>query len=283
MHSYKLLITLLFAGICLAAPAQKRNTEAIDGDYVATGYDDSTAIRRDSIPHRLRHTAMTPDQRRENRGISSRSTRIVPRGQWVFGGTMSYSTHSNDKYTFLVVEGINSEGYTFKISPFVGYAVKNNMAVGARFIYSRSLLKLDDAQISMDEINLGVDYYYALKHSYEVAAVWRQYIPLGSNKRFAIFTECQLGIGGTQAKFAEGSPIRGTYETGYTVSLSLNPGIVAFATNNVAFEVNVGVMGFNYSNTKQVHNQVTVGNRSSSYMNFKVNIFSIGMGVAFYL
>ena len=98
-----------------------------------------------------------------------------------------------------------------------------------------------------------------------------------------IFTECQLGIGGTQAKFAEGSPIRGTYETGYTVSLSLNPGIVAFATNNVAFEVNVGVMGFNYSNTKQVHNQVTVGNRSSSYMNFKINIFSIGMGVAFYL
>lgn len=109
MHSYKLLITLLFAGICLAAPAQKRNTEAIDGDYVATGYDDSTAIRRDSIPHRLRHSAMTPDQRRENRGISSRSTRIVPRGQWVFGGTMSYSTHSNDKYTFLMVEGINSE------------------------------------------------------------------------------------------------------------------------------------------------------------------------------
>ena len=40
MHSYKLLITLLFAGICLASPAQKRNTEAIDGDYVTTGYDD---------------------------------------------------------------------------------------------------------------------------------------------------------------------------------------------------------------------------------------------------
>ena len=51
----------------------------------------------------------------------------------------------------------------------------------------------------------------------------------------------------------------------------------------MAVEVNVGVMGITYNNTKQVHNQVTGGHRSSSMMNFKVNIFSIGLGVAFYL
>lgn len=283
MRFHTLITTLLLAGVSLAAPAQTHDTVAAKNGATGIVPHDNAATARDSVEVRHQHAEKTPDQRREHRGISSRSTRIVPRGQWIFGGTLSYSTHSNDKYTFLVVEGINSEGYTFKVSPFIGYAVKNNMAVGARVVYSRSLLKLDDAQISMDDLNLGIDYYYALKHSYEVAAVWRQYIPLGRNKRFAIFTELQLGIGGTQSKFAEGSPVRGTYETGYTVSLGLNPGIVAFATNNVAFEVNVGVMGFNYSNTKQVHNQVTVGNRSSSYMNFKVNIFSIGMGVAFYL
>lgn len=67
------------------------------------------------------------------------------------------------------------------------------------------------------------------------------------------------------------------------LSLGISPGLVAFATNNMAFEVNVGVMGISYSSIKQVHNQVTVGKRSSSMMNFKVNIFSIGLGVAFYL
>ena len=30
-------------------------------------------------------------------------------------------------------------------------------------------------------------------------------------------------------------------------------------------------------------NQVTVGKRDASMMNFKVNIFSIGLGMAFYL
>ena len=93
----------------------------------------------------------------------------------------------------------------------------------------------------------------------------------------------QFAIGGSHAKFASGSPVKGTYETGLLLSLGISPGLVAFATNNMAFEVNVGVMGISYSSIKQVHNQVTVGKRSSSMMNFKVNIFSIGLGVAFYL
>ena len=42
-------------------------------------------------------------------------------------------------------------------------------------------------------------------------------------------------------------------------------------------------MGLSYSHVRQVHNQVTTGDRSSSNLNFKVNIFSIGLGMAFYL
>ena len=188
---------------------------------------------------------------KKERGLISLSNTFVPKGQWVAGMTTSFSTHSNKDYTFVVIEGINSEGHTVKIAPVLAYAVANNMALGARFTYSRTYL--------------------------------RQYIPLGNNKRFALFNEMQFAIGGSQAKFASGSPVKGTYETGLLLSLGISPGLVAFATNNMAFEVNVGVMGISYSSIKQVHNQVTVGKRSSSMMNFKVNIFSIGLGVAFYL
>ena len=125
--------------------------------------------------------------------------------------------------------------------------------------------------------------FYSLKQTYSAAAIWRQYIPLGRSKRFALFNEMSLAAGGTQARFANDSPVKGTYETGYTLSLGISPGIVAFATNNMAVEVNVGVMGISYTHAKQVHNQVTVGKRNTSMMNFKVNIFSIGLGMAFYL
>ena len=115
------------------------------------------------------------------------------------------------------------------------------------------------------------------------AFIWRQYIPLGQNKRFALFNETSLTLGGGQSRFAADSPIRGTYETNFSASIGISPGLVAFATNNLAFEVNIGVMGLSYTRTRQVHNQVTVGKRTSSLMNFKVNILSIGLGVSFYL
>lgn len=86
---------------------------------------------------------LTVNQKRQMRGLTSKSNVFVPRGQWIFGGTASYSTHTNRDYNFLVIEDIASEGYTFRVSPFLAYAVRDNMAVGARFIYSRTLLRVD--------------------------------------------------------------------------------------------------------------------------------------------
>jgi hypothetical protein len=226
---------------------------------------------------------LTPNQHRKQRGVISLATEIVPKGQWIFGGTGSYSTHSNDSYKLLVIEGINSNGYTVKVSPLIAYSPKKNMAFGVRFAYGRSLFSMDGASVSVAGAALNVDYFHAIKHSYEGVALWRQYIPLGNSKRFALFTETQISLGGMQAKFAEGANIRGTYQTGYNVSVGLNPGIVAFATNNIALEVNVGVLGLNYSHVNQVHNQVTTGDRSGGSINFRVNLLSIGVGVGFYL
>ena len=250
----KLFIRTLALALCLTGTAQALRAQ------------ETTAAQ----------TAATADQRpktinemRQERGLTDTHNLFVPKGQWIFGGTASYSTHTNKGYQFLVIEGINSKGYTFRVSPMIAYAFRDNMALGGRFIYSRTLLKLDNA-----ELHFG---------NYSAAAIWRQYIPLGRNKRFALFNEMSLAAGGTQARFANDSPVKGTYETGYTLSLGISPGIVAFATNNMAVEVNVGVMGISYTHTKQVHNQVTVGKRNTSMMNFKVNIFSIGLGMAFYL
>ena len=212
------------------------------------------------------------------------SNQFVPRGQWIFGASASYSTHTNKDYTFLVIEDINSDGYTFKIAPLIAYAIRDNMAIGVKFIYSRSLLRIDSGSIKLgSDIDLGVDFYNALQHNYSGAFIWRQYIPLGQNKRFALFNEMSLTLGGGQSRFAADSPIRGTYETSFSGSIGVSPGLVAFATNNLAFEVNVGVMGLSYTRTRQEHNQVTVGKRTSSLMNFKVNILSIGLGISLYL
>ncbi len=233
-------------------------------------------IKRDS-------TSYNHSQRRQNRGISNLSNDFVPKGQWVFGGSVSYSTHTNNNYNFLIVEDIKSNGYQFKISPILGYAYAKNSLVGVRFGYSRGLTELDNASLSIT--SLDNSFFYSLKHSYNVEALWRKYIPLGQSKRFALFAEVGLAMGGSQSKLAAGpqESLSGTYATSFDLALGVNPGVAAFLTNNMAIEVNIGVFGFNYSNTRQVSNQVVTGGTSSSQMNFKVNIFSIGLGASFYL
>ena len=229
-------------------------------------------------------TSFNHSLRRQNRGIANIRTEFVPKGQWVFGGSISYSTHTNNNYNFLIIEDIQSTGYQFKITPLLGYAYSRNSLVGVRFGYSRGMTELDNASLSITSLDNAN--YFSLKHSYNVEALWRKYIPLGKdNKRFALFAEVALAMGGSQSKLVAGpsaSP-SGTYANSFDVSLGVNPGVAAFLTNNMAIEVNIGVFGFNYSNTRQVSNQVVMGGSSSSQMNFKVNIFSIGLGASFYL
>ena len=230
---------------------------------------------------------LTINQKRAQRGLSDRRNLFVPRGQWVFGGTFSFSEHTNTDYQFLVIDGIASNGYTVKVSPMVGYAFTDNMVLGIRVGYGRTLFQLDKADLHLGQedsgLNLTANHYNALRQTYSVAAIWRAYIPLGKSKRFALFNEMQLGGGGITSRFANDQPVKGTYETGYSFSLGISPGIVAFATNNMAVEVNVGVLGLSYTHVKQVHNQVEVGTRNTSGLNFNVNLLSIGVGLAFYL
>lgn len=211
---------------------------------------------------------------------------FIPKGQWIVGSSVSYSEHNEKNYQFLVMDGFNSDGYTFKVSPMVCYAFKDNVAAGGRFSYGRTLTKLSDLSINLDEDNqFDVNDLYQLKHSYSAMAVLRNYVTLGSSRRFALFSETQLGMGGSQSKVVSkgGDSVTGTYSTTTDFNIGVAPGIVAFINNYTAVEISVGVLGLNFSKVKQTTDQVYTGERSSSSANFRINLFSIGLGIAFYL
>lgn len=227
------------------------------------------------------------EQQRLNRGIVDMSTQFIAEGEWIVGFTGSYSTHVNDNYTFAIMEGIESDGYSYNLSPLIAYTISDNRAIGARLKYQRSRLSIDDAYIKIDgdssDVEVTVSDYYALQHSYTGAALFRQYLPIGRSKRFAIFADMMLEGGGFESKFEEGQPVRGTFSSGYTMGLNVTPGIVAFATNNIAFEVSIGVLGVNYTHSDQTHNQVYTGYVDKTNMNFNISLLSIGLGVSLYI
>ncbi len=211
---------------------------------------------------------------------------FVPKGQWITGVSVSYTQSNQNNYQFLIVENLKGNTYTFNVSPMVVYAFTNDMGVGGKFGYSRSLTKLEEADIVLDsETNYSVDHMYRLAHNYYAMAVLRNYFSLGGSRRFGIFNEVQLQLGGGQSKLMTGTgeDLTGTYERNLNMKIGLAPGIVMFLNNYSALEVNVGVLGFSYTHTKSLKDQIYESQRRSKSANFRINLFSITFGVGFYL
>ena len=290
MKKFYLILLLLTIPFCLSAQqtdsgvvATETEVAALDAEVVATDAD--CAVNNATDPSK----PLTANQARKQRGFVS-DANFVPKGQWIFGGTAAYSAHRNSNYKFAIINGIDSKGYTVSVSPMIGYALWRNMAVGVRFCYSRSLLALDNASLTMSGNELTIDMFHQLKHSYTGSLFWRPFIPIGHSNRFAIFAEVQLNFSGGQSKAVAATGIidgmqeyPGTYATHFGAQLALQPGIAAFITINAAVELSIGVLGIGFERTKQVKHQVLEANIKSVYTNYKLNLLSVGFGMSFYL
>lgn len=211
---------------------------------------------------------------------------FVPKGQWITGLSVSYSQSNQNKYQFLILEGVTGETYSFNIAPMVIYAVKDDIGFGGKFGYSRSLTKLEGADIVLDsETSFNVDHLYRLSHDFYAMAVMRNYFSIGKSKRFGFFNELQLKLGGGQSKIMTGvgESLSGSYETDFNMNIGIAPGLVCFLNNYSALEVNVGVLGFNFSKTLSKRDQIYESKYDVKSANFRINLFSITFGVAFYL
>ncbi len=219
-----------------------------------------------------------------NRGLEQAS--FIPKGQWITGVSISYSQSSQHDYQFFCVEGIDGDSYAFKVSPMLMYAFKDNLAAGGRVAYQRTYTHLDEANIivSSDD-HFDVSDLYSLSQTYYAMASFRNYISFGNNKRFGMFNEVQLQYGGGQSKLCNGrgDDLTGTFSTTHSLDIGLAPGFIVFLNNYSALEVNVGVLGFKYSTTRSKTDQIYVSSYNSKSANFKINLFSITFGVAFYL
>lgn len=211
---------------------------------------------------------------------------FVPKGQWITGVSVSYSQSNQSNYQFLVVENLNGDTYDFKVSPMLMYCFHDNLAAGGRFAYKRSKVDLRSADVVLDsETGYNIDNLYSISQSWYGTAAFRNYISLGNNRRFGMFNEVQLELGGGESKICNGSgdDLTGTYSRNFSLNVGLAPGMIMFLNNYSAIEVNVGVLGFSYTNSKSTTDRVYVAHANSQRANFKINLFSITFGVAFYL
>lgn len=230
-------------------------------------------------------TAMNADaQKGFSRGIEQQS--FIPKGQWIAGLGASFSQTDMKNYQFLIVEGISGNNYGIKASPMLCYIFKDNIGAGGRFAYSRSRTKMDNVSIVIDpETSYSLENFYNISQKFATMAILRNYISIGNTKRFGLFTELQFEYGYGESKLTNGKgyDFTGTYRIDHSFDLGLTPGVVMFLSNYSAIEVNVGVLGFGYNHSKMTTDQIYVSDLRNRQANFRINIFSISFGIAFYL
>lgn len=219
-----------------------------------------------------------------DRGIEQKT--FIPKGQWMCGASFSYSEHTDDNFKFLVIDNINSVGYTFKVSPVVSYFIRDNIAIGGRLAYSRTLTDLGNLSLSLgDDLSFDLSNYKDKSHTVSGAFFIRTYLNLGDSKRFGLFNEARVTYGYGQSKTEDGTgdTLKGTHQIKQSLNFGLAPGIVCFINDFTAVEASVDVLGLDFKWYDQKTNQVEIGKRTSSGANFKINLLSISLGITFYL
>lgn len=213
---------------------------------------------------------------------------FIPKGQWMVGGTINFQDWDADNHDMLVLKNMQYNGYSFSGSPYFGYFVKNNLAVGGRYSYSRNNFELDTFDLNLGEdFNISLEDLYYLGHRHQASVFMRNYMPIGKSKIFGFFTEIDGTYSLTKSKNSTGNiadkTYDGTYSTTHCIQLGFMPGMTAFVTDFAAVECSIGVMGLNYKWGEATANRVETSKIRNGGANFKFNLFSVNLGMTFYI
>lgn len=212
------------------------------------------------------------------------SSPFLKKGTWMAGGTARYSQHINNDYNLFIINDINSVGYNVSATPKLMYMFKDNMGAGLRFSYDRGMLDLASADLSVAGITMDARDCYQLHQKYSAHAFYRAYIPLAGSKRIAMFADLLVGGSFKQGKVfnAGGEYVLGSFQQSFALELAVEPGLIAFLSERLALELNVGIFGVNHGWTKQIQNQVETGMSDTTAAGFMVNLLSLGVGMSYY-
>ena len=218
---------------------------------------------------------------------------FVPKGQWMVGGTVNYSEWDTDNYNLLVLKNVDIEGHTFSGSPFFGYFVSNNIALGGRYNYTRNYFYLGKLDMNLGNLNIGLDEndenlggnlnisledLYYLGHTHTGDFFVRTYMPIGKSNVFGFFAEVRAGYAHSVSKNSTGSGVDydGSFTKSHTLQLNVCPGMACFVTDFLAAEASIGIMGVKYRWVDQKTNQVETGRirNLSRHLNFPQDYLS---------
>jgi hypothetical protein len=191
--------------------------------------------------------------------------------------SLSHSESKNEPKLFQNLD--DSYRLDWNITLRSGYFIKDNFAIGAFFKYSNTLDQLSYTN------DTGKVYDETLGRSYSFAPFMRNYLPLGKGT-FSLFNETNLEFTyGSEVRQVDNTDdINRTVSDSYQLKLGIQPGIAAFITDLVSFEVGTSILGLSskYTTTTLNGDEDNQGTRFSNDVSFEIDLLSLFLGITFY-
>lgn len=261
--------TLLIAGTAMGQTEKRVKTPKPAKQTIKLGAE---IKQRDSLEHKRR------------RGLQQHL--IIPKGEWQVGAQVSHvSFSSNDSEYLLIVQNLDANGAITKVAPFVAYSYHDNRSIGVKMEYSSANGSIHEGDLDFlsDDLQFNFENIHANMSSFQTAIYHRSYIGLDDRGRIGLFSDVSLSYSNSKTVFTYDAETADTHTRSNQLKLSLHPGIVVFAMNNVSTHVSMGIGGVSFNNTKYIKAGEVIGTRNYSQAKFKLNVLDINIGLTIHL
>ena len=201
------------------------------------------------------------------------------KGQMFIATTFSVNHKEGENETSLLQNFDETYRVRWDITLRSGYFIKDNFAVGGFFKYSSDLSQ------SSYQSDTGPVRDERLERGYSIAPFIRNYLPLGKGV-FALFNETNLEFtyGNFVRQVQNPEDVNRTVGESYQLKLGIQPGIAAFITDVVSFEVGTSLLGLstNYSTSTANGDESSKSYTFSNEVNFDIDLLSLFLGISFY-
>lgn len=200
------------------------------------------------------------------------------KGNAFIGGTLSLNSKeiSNKNALILNIDDENSNSIAFGVDG--GYAIKDNLFIGLGAEYGQSVKKGHYTESDIQQYN------QVFTNKMEFRPFIKNYVPLGSSRRFNIINQTELSFSLQQSikESLVDDEITRTLSRTYVAGIGIRPGISVFVIDNFAIETTVNVAGIKYTYQKSETTNQTPTIVKQGLIDLKIDIIQLNLGFFVY-
>ena len=223
--------------------------------------------------------------------IAHSAGKKLVKGTWLLGGTLSAKSNSLSDIDLLVVDVEKLDQRAFNLRLEGSYFFKENISVGLGLQFGE-----DKADLVANLLNNS--YKRDIRNftrNYGVLGFIKNHIPVSSNNVFYVTNQTELYYGyksGPSETYIS-EILERKYSEKNSIGISIRPGVLVFLTDNFAFDLNMGILGFSHSKENVSYeyppnNPPIESNRKgdsvnkSTNLNLKFDLLKLGFGFSYY-